>query len=598
MPNASSQDRHPVPWAAGLATVWSWTRATLALWMLLGVVASSACAQGFGATPMYLYVSPTTERYLQSQGRYYGMDYQRWRKHLKKYGELAKEVAREQLLSGLPPGVLILPAAVALDPQERTAIRQFAAQGGALLGSGLVGTRDALGQAVGLDFLHSTFHVRSHGFFPPSEDGFFMPFGDGPLTWTIPAARRMPLSVGQDTVLRIEADSTAAVAMDWARSKQTQVHNVAAFHESGSGRVAYFSFPDSAWPYSKDTALLMDATLAWLRRMPQAYKAAWPNGYVASHLIEMDTEDKFFSAPSFAKHLESEGFKGTFYSLTSLAVFYPDMVRDLMRRGHEIAYHADVHFGFKGDAPQEQELRIRFMKQQMQAILGDSLPLATGFRAPTESYDATTEALLRKHGLLHHAADESAHEDRLPFFSVSEPDVAPDKALVVLPRTQLDDVSFMHLKFTPDQVKETLEYDLDLTVRSGAFGLLSVHSQNYIEGGLMLRTMGDYVRKVATYRDRLWVARGDEIAAWWRQRAAVRVDQRLTAEALHVRLETPIVVPGLTVFVTLPHKNAAVRVSTQGSKSSVQAKALDAYRAALVFDAVQPGTTQLRVTFQ
>jgi hypothetical protein len=162
----------------------------------------------------------------------------------------------------------------------------------------------------------------------------------------------------------------------------------------------------------------------------------------------------------------------------------------------------------------------------------------------------------------------------------------------------LDDVSFMHLKFTPDQVKETLEYDLDLTVRSGAFGLLSVHSQNYIEGGLMLRTMGDYVRKVATYRDRLWVARGDEIAAWWRQRAAVRVDQRLTAEALHVRLETPIVVPGLTVFVTLPHKNAAVRVSTQGSKSSVQAKALDAYRAALVFDAVQPGTTQLRVTFQ
>jgi peptidoglycan/xylan/chitin deacetylase (PgdA/CDA1 family) len=107
--------------------------------------------------------------------------------------------------------------------------------------------------------------------------------------------------------------------------------------------------------------------------------------------------------------------------LTSLAVFYPDMVRDLMRRGHEIAYHADVHFGFKGDAPQEQELRIRFMKQQMQAILGDSVHLATGFRAPTESYDATTETLLRKHGLLHHAADESAHEDRLPFFSVSEP---------------------------------------------------------------------------------------------------------------------------------------------------------------------------------
>lgn len=576
---------------------WRWMAQALfaCAWLILAT--ASASAKSFGGDPIYLYVSPTTERYMQLQGKFYGMDYQRWRKHLKKYGEQAGDITREQLLAGLKPGVLILPTAVALDQEERDAIRQFSARGGSLLGNGLIGTRDAQGQFVGLDFLHDTFYVRTHGFFPPSDDGFFMPFGDGPLTWTIPAARRMPLSVGQDTVLRIQADSTAAVVMDWARSMQTQVHTVAAFHESANSRVAYFSFPDSAWPYSKDTALLMESTLAWLRRMPQAFKAAWPNGYVASHLIEMDTEDKFFSAPSFAQHLESEGFKGTFYSLTSLAVFFPDMVRDLMKRGHEIAYHADVHFGFKGEAPGEQELRIRFMKQQMQAILGDRIAEATGFRAPTESYDATTEALLRKHGILHHAADESAHEDRLPFFSISEQGVPSDKALVVLPRTQLDDVSFMYLKFTPEQVKATLEYDLDLTVRSGAFGLLSVHSQNYIEGGLMLRTMGDYVRKVASYRDRLWVARGDEIASWWRQREAVRVDQRLVDEALHVKLETAVPVPGLSVFVTLPYKNATVRVSSNTHKTAVKIKPIDSFRAALVFDTVQPGNTLLRVTF-
>lgn len=596
MSNAKS-NRH-LHWESLHQPAGSWwlVRVLLAcLCLLLG--SARVGATGLGGCPIYLYISPTTERYMHSQGKFYGMDYQRWRTHLKKYREQAKEIARSQLLADLPPGVLVLPTAIALDPEERTAIRQFVARGGSLLGSGLVGTRDAQGQFIGQDFLHDTFYVRSHGFFPPSDDGFFMPFGDGPLTWTIPAARRMPISVGQDTVLRIEADTTAAVVMDWARSMQTQVHTVAAFHESVNSRVAYFSFPDSAWPYSKDTALLMDSTLAWLSRKPQAFKAAWPKGYVAAHLIEMDTEDKFFSAPSFAKHLESEGFKGTFYSLTSLVVFYPDMVRDLMKRGHEIAYHADVHFGFKGDTPGEQELRIRFMKQQMKAILGDRIGEATGFRAPTESYDATTEALLRKHGLLHHAADESSHEDRLPFFSVSESGVPHDKALVVLPRTQLDDVSFMYLKFTPEQVTETLEYDLDLTVRSGAFGLLSVHSQNYIEGGLMLRTMGDYVRKVATYRDRLWVARGDEIAAWWRQREAVRVDQRLVDDALYVKLETPIPVPGLTVFVTLPHKNAAVRASSSMHNTVVRVKPIDSYRAALIFDTVQPGKTQLRVTF-
>ena len=547
--------------------------------------------------PVYLYVSPTTERYMQSQKQYYGMSFRRWRQHLQRYADQGSEVTREQLLAGLKPGVLILPASVALDGQERAAISQFAAKGGSLLGSGLVGTRDAQGQYLGLDFLHSTFHVQTQGFFPVVDDSFFMPYGDGPLTWTIPSGRRMPIAVAKDTILRLQTDSGAAVLMDWGRNRQTQAHTVLAFHEKGDSRTAYFSFPDSAWPYSKDTALVMDSTIAWLRRLPQAYKAAWPHGYVASHLIEMDTEDKFFSAPSFAKHLESEGFKGTFYCLTSQAAIYPEVVRDLIARGHEIAYHADVHFGFKGDPLGEQELRIRFMKQQMQTILGERVKEATGFRAPTESYDNNTEMLLRKHGVLHHAADESAHEDRLPFFSLAEPGVPPDKALVVLPRTQLDDVSFMYLKYTPEQVTETLNFDLDLTVRSGALGLLSVHSQNYIEGGLMLRTMGDYVRKVATYRDRLWVARGDEIAAWWRKREPVGVEQRLLGQTLHLRLQTPIAVSGLSVFVTLPNKNAVARVFTSAENTVVRVKPIDPYRVALVFDTLQPGKTQLQVTF-
>ena len=565
--------------------------------LCLALGAASAWAKPTVGGPVYLYVSPTTERYMQSQKQYYGMAYRRWRQHIQRYGDNASEVTREQLLAGLKPGVLILPAAIALDQEERGAIGKFAAQGGSLLGSGLVGTRDAQGQYVGLDFLHNTFHVQTQGFFPTTDDAFFMPYGDGPLTWTIPAGRRMPIAVAKDSILRLQTDSGAAVLMDWARSRQTEPHTVLVFGEMGDSRLAYFSFPDSAWPYSKDTSVLMDATIAWLRHQPQAYKAAWPNGYVAAHLIEMDTEDKFFSASSFAKHLESEGFKGTFYCLTSLAAVYPEVVRDLIARGHEIAYHADVHFGFKGDALGEQELRIRFMKQQMQSVLGERAKEATGFRAPTESYDNTTEMLLRKHGLLHHAADESAHQDRLPFFSLAEPGVAPDKALVVLPRTQLDDVSFMYLKFTPEQVTETLNYDLDLTVRSGALGLLSVHSQNYIEGGLMLRTMGEYMRKVATYRDRLWVARGDEIATWWRQREAVVLDQRLIDGALLVRLQTATSVRGLSVFVTLPYKNARVDVSTLAENTAVRVKPIDPYRVALVFDTVQPGKTQLRVTF-
>ncbi|PIZ23723.1 MAG: hypothetical protein CO065_15430 [Comamonadaceae bacterium CG_4_9_14_0_8_um_filter_57_21] len=567
--------------------------------VLMGWVISASCAWAL-ASPnqaLYLYASPTTDQYLRSQNQYYEQTVKRWRIYLKKYGPSAFAVTRAQLLAGLQPGTLILPTAIALDPQERQAIERFSAQGGNLLATGLVGSRDAQGQDVGLNFLQNTFHVRAHGFFPATEDSFFMPFGDGPVTWPIPAGRRMSMVSTKESVLRIEADHVASVVMDWSRSMENEANGIMAFDETANSRLVYFSFPDTAWPYNKDVQLVLDASIAWLRREPQAYKSAWPRGYVASHLIEMDTEDKFPSAVSLAKQLEGEGFKGTFYSLTSEAALVPDVVRDLMARGHEIAYHADVHFGFKGDSVGEQELRILFMKQQMQGILGQRIAEATGFRAPTESYDNTTETLLRKHGLMHHAADESASEDRLPFFSEAETGVPADKALVVLPRTQRDDINFQHLKFTPEQVTANLAYDLDLTVRSGAFGLLSVHSQNYIPGGLMLLAMKDYVHQVATYKDRLWVARGDEITAWWRQREAVQVQQDWHDSTLFVSLESPIPVQGLTVFVTLPEKNASVHVTAKPDSAKVHVKPIDPFRTALVFDTLNPGSTQLAVTF-
>ena len=68
-------------------------------------------------------------------------------------------------------------------------------------------------------------------------------------------------------------------------------------------------------------------------------------------------------------------------------------------------------------------------------------------------------------------------------------------------------------------------------------------------------------------------------------------------EALHLRLQTPMAVSGLSVFVTLPHKNAVARVSTNAENTAVRVKPIDPYRVALIFDTLQPGKTQLRVTF-
>jgi Polysaccharide deacetylase len=554
--------------------------------------------------PIYLYLSPGTAQYLKANELSYDALLGRWRRYLKKYGKLSKEIGRDQLLAGLEPGLLILASAQVLDLQERKAVTDFATAGGSVLGTGPVGSRDAEGRLLGYEYLQETFKVKVHGHFSTNENWFLMPFGGGPLTWPIGAGRRMSLGkTVENTLLRVHSDNLAAVAMNWARTRDDTIPNGAiAFHESGPNRYVYFAFPESVWGFHKlaDMNAMLDSTVAWLRHEPRVYKSDWPDGMVAAQLIEMDTEDKFFSAPNFADHLEKIGVKGTFYCLTSEAVKYPQIVKDLLRRGHEIAYHADTHVGFKGQSLLEQETRLSNMKSQMQSILGASIGAATGFRAPTESYDFTTEALLRKAGIRHHAADPSSGTDRLPFFSSAEPGLGPNHALVVLPRTQFDDVNFKRLQYLPAGVESILANDLDLTVMSGAFGLLSVHTQNYVENGLMYVTMGRYMKKVESYKNKLWVARGDQIAEWWRQRE--HVTMKSVAEGADIRLQVETTgtgnYSGITALITNIAKFRMPTVSaTDGRGVKVTVKALDPFRTAIIFDTLPLGRSSYLVGF-
>lgn len=575
----------------------------LVLLALLLVSMTGSCGSP-KAPAIYLYVSPTTVDAWPDKAAGYADVLNPWRRYLKKFGSDAKEIGRSELLAlNEHRGVIILPSSTALDSSERSVLLRLSQNGTSLFGTGLIGSQNERQASAGLDFLHGLFRIQTHGEFTSDDGLFLMPFGDGPITWPVPAGRRIDIGGdGGSRAIRVESRQLAAVMLGWDRLLDTKPHGALAFDESDRNRVVYLGLPETAWPSKKAgaTALgaILDASLAWLRRKPQVFKAAWPHARQAAHLIEMDTEDRYYSAVNLARDLEKYGYRGTFYSLTSEAIKYPAIVKELMQRGHEIAYHADVHYGFGRLPAQEQELRIQFMIQQMRGILGEDTRYATGFRAPTESYDHTTERLLRKHGLRHHAADPAASEDRLPFFSIAESGLSAEEALVVLPRTQWDDVNFTSLRLTPDAVSRMLEFDLDLNFRSAAFSLLSVHSQYYTDGALMDRVMAEYVRKVARYGDKLWVARGDAIAQWWRDRAQVSIQQTPQDDGILLTLSTPKKVEGITVMVTLPKANATVRWVDTGQPSSgpVRVVALDPQRTALVFDRLEPGQVKGLIT--
>ena len=554
--------------------------------------------------PVYLYVSPASADYLKSKGISYDDSISKWRQYLKKYGKNVKEINKEHLAQKLAPGVLILASSLVLDEVELKAIKTFASTGGSILATGATASIGLDGKAKENDFLATHFKLRVLGKFERETDSIYlMPFGDGPLTWALPAGRRMHMGLTPDTHLRIEADHMAAVFIGWARNKGKEPLSASiAYNESASHRGVFFAFPESSWGYQKarDMTILLDGTMSWLRREPKLFKAAWPNGFAASHLIEMDTEDKFTSAPNFAADLEKIGVKGTFYSLTSEAIKYPAIVNDLHARGHEIAYHADIHTGFKSLDAVTQESRIQQMRTHMQSILGDKVGSATGFRAPTESYDVTTETLLRKHGILHHAADPNSYEDRLPSFSKSERNVASDQALIILPRTQLDELNFQKQLYSAERIEEEMAFDLDLAIKGGAFSLFSVHSQNYVDGGYMRKPMSNYMGRVAAVKDRLWVARGDQIAAWWRIREStkVKVTPQDTDLLLQISVTQPDGIEGLTVIAALPEKDAVLSVSERGTTpAKINIKILDQFRSSLIFNRLGVGEHEYLIKF-
>lgn len=554
---------------------------------------------------VYLYASPITAAFFKENGASYDTLKQHWREYFRPYGGSYREVSRTSLLAGLKPGVLVLGSAILLDAQERQAINAFADAGGSILATWGTGARNGKGQWAGYGFVEDLLQMKITGKVTNENAEHFLNFfGDSPLTWPLPGGSRIFLGEVAETPLRVDSTRLAARYFDWQRFPAAKNTNGAiAFFEKGDSRRVYFGFAESSWEYDDRLELpkMFDAVMAWLKREPSVYKAAWPNGELSAQLLEMDTEDKYFNAINFARDLDEANLRGTFYSLTSVATKNKEIVKKLSEK-HEIGYHAEIHFGFKGKSPEVQQERLNKMVAEMQDILGiRALPKVTGFRAPTESWDETTEKHLRKLGIRHHVVGPNASEARMPFFSKSELGVGPEDALVVLPRTQMDDLNYQKLNLSIAEASELITLDFDYLNESGALGVLSVHSQNYAADGLMAKLTPPYIKRLQQHREDIFVASGEDLEAWWRARE--RVTQRVEkgpATKLVFDVRSPGNVKGVTFFVTHAVAEGVLKAVKPGRPDAPQPviKRIDAYRSAVIFrQELKPGRYDYSLEF-
>ena len=471
--------------------------AALALWMSVAGAAK----------PLVLLRSDITEAFFRGNGGQYDLVLAPWRQFFARAHLNVRELRTAELAAVKEPAVLILPSTVALSDDERAAIRARLAAGWSVLGTWAVGVRDGRGQWSGYDFIEELFGAAVEARVAGADEHFLLPYGETPITSRLSAGKRIYLLPTPEPLLRVRTKNGAARYGDWMRetSSPGALLPGVAFDERGGARRAYLGFIETTWggaPAEIDKLLL--GTLDWLAGTPLVIKAAWPYPYQAALLIEMDTEDKFENSVRFAAQLERYGLRGTFYSVTSEAARFPAVVKRLASR-HEIAYHADVHDGFAKLAPARQDARLKAMIKQMSQLLPD-VKAAGGFRAPLELYDNTTERLLRANGLRHHAASPDARDDALPGFSGAEKGVPPGQALVVLPRTWLDDMNLLRTgKLKSDATQNMLGTSLEDTLNSRSFGLLSIHTQSFYAGGPLAahsrpRSFATVARKVGMVR--------------------------------------------------------------------------------------------------
>lgn len=549
-----------------------------------------------------IYAAPSTKTYFSGIGGNYDVLLNPWRNYFLNRKLDFKEYQDVSQLRKLKNGVLILPSAVSLSEEERTEIMAFRSRGGAILSTWATGTRNGKGDWEGWQFLESLGVKHLGQISADKEVNHLILTGESPVSHTQPSGQRIFMSKTSESLLRFKGEMVAGRFMNWARITDDERRSEGAviFSEqaSNTGRTASFAFAETAWEsHPLVTYALIDNTIQWLQREPTVVRAAWPNGKRAAQVIEMDTEQGFASALPFASMMQSLDLPATFYVLTSVGKLLPDVLNKLAR-DFEIGFHGDVHVSFKGQPASQQEQRMQNMRAEMASVIPD-LKGMTGFRAPTEGYDATTEQLLHKIGMKHHVADPNRSEGRLPMLAKLD-GVKPQDTLIVLPRTQRDDINLHWEKLTAEQTTKTLIDDVDLALDTGALGLLSIHSQNFNTGGTLIQALPGFLVHLKQHRAPLWVASAGQVADWWRERERLKLSSVYTGKRLEFNVtvtgDKPLA--GASLIVMLPQKG--ILPTIQSVKTGIvkpTVSRIDDYRAAIVFGSLEPGDYAYQATF-
>ena len=277
-------------------------------------------------------------------------------------------------------------------------------------------------------------------------------------------------------------------------------------------RVGWAVPPPIPWPAGATSALCLtfdlDAETMWTSRDPENVKR--PS--VVSH-GRFDVEMGLSIVLDF---LDRNGISSTFFVPSLVAATHPDAVREILRRGHEVAHHGYDHSNWTGLSPEAERDAIKSAAEQLASVTGAA---PVGYRAPLYGVNPSTWQTLEELGFTYSAN----LMDRIRPYIHQE-----TRALVEIPvQWLLDDGVYFLVSYAPpnyrqpklsSEVSEMWCAEVRANAAFGAVTTMTLHPQLIGRPARIgiLQDMVDAANEVGG----VWFPRMDELARHVRETAA------------------------------------------------------------------------------
>lgn len=435
-------------------------------------------------------------------------------------GEVREVTDARGLQTVTPEELLLLPEAPCLTPGERTSVRNHLERGGGVVANWALGARDGSCAWRGWQTVADLTGALDVREIQAREALYLVVPGGHALSPGLDPGTRVELR--GDPTLALRTDGPRVYWSDWALNPSPDATGGGAdaaaqvVRTPDGGRVAWFGarLEQAATPEDEvKLRRLVRNGILWAAGRPLAAPAAWPAGSRAALVVALDVESEPRNALPVATLLREEELPGTFFAVTQLVQADEGLARSLVAAGEVGSQTAD-HTPLAGRTAQDQSVRLRRSWDEVRGWTGAP---PSGLRPPEERFDAhTLEGWARAGGSYLLALNEARS-------AAPELHLTGEGPVVVLPRLLKDDYNV----FVQDRAlraRRLLEAWWDGATKLHSLGGLAVvagHTQ-ILDSPVRRNTLRELADSVRS-REGWWVARGQEVAEWWRARSDLRL---------------------------------------------------------------------------